>query len=143
MDLDRLRNYCLSFPYATEKLQWEDNLCFKVGGKIFAILTLGSVPAKVCFKCAPESFAELTERAGIVPAPYLGRYQWVLVEALDVLPGHELERLIDESYGAVAAKARVGRPRLKREPPRPGSQERRKRRKRSGRKRSGRKRTGI
>ena len=109
MDLDSFRKYCLSFPHATEKLQWEEDLCFKVGGKIFAILRLGSVPPKVCFKCAPETFAELTERAGIVPAPYLGRYQWVLVEALDALPGHELEALIDASYRAVAAKARVGR----------------------------------
>jgi predicted DNA-binding protein (MmcQ/YjbR family) len=134
MDLDGLRKYCLSFRHVTETLQWEDDLCFKVGGRIFAILTLGSVPPKICFKCAPETFAELTERAGIIPAPYLGRYQWVLAEGLDVLPGHELEALIGESYRAVAAKARVAGVGGGSQAPRPRSDKRgqRKRKKRTG-----------
>lgn len=74
MNVDRLRKFCLSFPQAKEKLQWGENLCFKVGGKIFAILNLGAVPQSVCFKCDPERFGELLEIEGIVAAPYLGRY---------------------------------------------------------------------
>ena len=104
MDVDALRHFCLSFPQAKETLQWGENLCFKVGGRIFAILNLGAVPQSVCFKCDPEKFAELLEIENVVPAPYLGRYKWVLVKRLDVLCGTELEELLGESYGMVVDK---------------------------------------
>ena len=61
MNMDSLRAFCLSFPRATENLQWGADLCFKVGGKIFAVASLESVPPSVCFKCTPEKFAELCE----------------------------------------------------------------------------------
>jgi predicted DNA-binding protein (MmcQ/YjbR family) len=105
MDSESLRRYCLSFPDATENLQWGDDLCFKTCGKIFTTLALSAVPQKVCFKCAPEIFAELVEQEGIVPAPYVGRYKWVMVEGFDVLRDRELEDLIRHSYEMVAAKA--------------------------------------
>ena len=35
MNVDQIRDYCLSFPQASEKLQWDDALCFKVNGKMF------------------------------------------------------------------------------------------------------------
>ncbi len=67
---------------------------------------LESVPLRVCFKCDPETFAELTEREGIVPAPYVGRYKWVLLERLDAVTGAELRSLIEQSYEMVTAKTR-------------------------------------
>lgn len=106
MNVDSIRQFCLSFPRATENLQWGDDLCFKVAGKIFAILSLDSVPQGFCFKCAPEKFAELVEREGIIPAPYVGRYKWVLLERLDVLRDEDLHDLIRESYALVAAKTK-------------------------------------
>jgi predicted DNA-binding protein (MmcQ/YjbR family) len=105
MDVDSLRRYCLAFPQATENLQWGDELCFKVGGKIFAMLGLDSAPQKLCFKCTPEKFAELVEQEGIIPAPYVGRYKWVLLERLDALRDVELQDLVHQSYQMVAAKA--------------------------------------
>ena len=36
MDVDTVRRYCLSFPQATEGIQWGHDLLFRVGGKIFA-----------------------------------------------------------------------------------------------------------
>ena len=106
MTVDDIREFCLSFPQATENLQWGDDLCFKVAKKIFAIVSLESVPPKLCFKCTPEKFAELCELEGIVPAPYVGRYKWVLVERLDVLKDDELQDLIRQSYEMVAAKSK-------------------------------------
>jgi predicted DNA-binding protein (MmcQ/YjbR family) len=106
MTVDSVRKFCMSFPRATENLQWEEDLCFKVNGKIFAVLALGSVPQKMTFKCNPETFAELTEREGIVPAPYVGRYKWVQLDRLDALTGPELEDLIGQSYEMVTAKAK-------------------------------------
>ena len=109
MDIDTFRELCLSFPHATEKLQWGEELCFKVGAKIFAMIALGAVPQAVVFKCNPEAFAELTEREGITPAPYVGRYKWVRLERLDVIPAFELQDLVRQSYEMVATNAAVGR----------------------------------
>ena len=104
MTVDALRQFCLSFPQATESLQWGETLCFKVEGKLFALLGLDSVPVTLCVKASPEKFAELMEVEGIIPAPYLGRYKWVLLEDLDVLRPAELEELIGLSYELVVAK---------------------------------------
>jgi predicted DNA-binding protein (MmcQ/YjbR family) len=104
MNADAIRKYCLSFPNATENLQWEDDLCFKVGGKIFAIIGLDSLPQRMCFKCTPEGFAELCELEDIRPAPYVGRYKWVMLDRLDALPDHELKNCIEQSYEMVATK---------------------------------------
>ena len=116
MNLDSLRTLCLSFPHATENVQWGGELCFKVRGKIFAMVSLESVPQSLIFKCDPEQFAELTEREGINPAPYVGRYKWVMLENFDVVPHWELQELIRQSYALVAAKipaVRAGRSRQK------------------------------
>src|SRR3984885_11663716 len=103
MNTDTIREFCLAFPQASENLQWGDDLCFKIGGKIFAMLGLDN--PRLCFKCSPETFAELTEREDIRPAPYVGRYKWVMLDRLDALSDNELEDSIRQSYEMVAAKA--------------------------------------
>jgi predicted DNA-binding protein (MmcQ/YjbR family) len=104
MNIDQLRELCLSFPGTTEQIQWGDDLLFKVGGKMFAVTPL--VPAKVwiSLKASPENFAELTERPGILPAPYLARAKWVSLESADALPDAEIAGLLRESYELVLAK---------------------------------------
>jgi predicted DNA-binding protein (MmcQ/YjbR family) len=103
MTIDQIRALCLSFPHATENLQWGDDLCFKIAGKIFTMLGLDN--PRLCFKCSPETFAELIEREDIHPAPYVGRYKWVMLDRLDVLSDKELEDSIRQSYEMVSAKA--------------------------------------
>jgi predicted DNA-binding protein (MmcQ/YjbR family) len=107
MSVESIRRFCLSFPHATENLQWGDDLCFKVGEKIFGLMSLSSVPPRLMFKCTPKRFAELVEQEDIVPAPYVGRYKWVSFQRLDVLPWSEMKDLIEQSYEMVAAKARI------------------------------------
>jgi predicted DNA-binding protein (MmcQ/YjbR family) len=104
MDIETLRRYCLSLPHATEGIQWGNDLLFRIAGKMFAVVALERTPTSISFKCTPEEFAELTEREGIIPAPYMARNNWVMLESLDVLPRAELKRLIKDSYGMVAAK---------------------------------------
>lgn len=103
MNVDEIREYCMAFPAATEKLQWDDALCFKIAGKIFAILGLDDL--RLCFKCAPETFSELIEREDIHPAPYVGRYKWVMLDRLDAIAREELKGLIRQSYDMVRAKS--------------------------------------
>ncbi|HUO14777.1 MAG TPA: MmcQ/YjbR family DNA-binding protein [Verrucomicrobiae bacterium] len=103
MNVDQIRQYCMSFPDATENLQWGDDLCFKVSGKIFAIVGLEN--RRMCFKCTPDMFAELIEREDIHPAPYVGRYKWVMLDRMDALGNDEIRELIGRSYEMVAANA--------------------------------------
>ncbi len=104
MDVDWLRELCLSFPGATEQIQWGSDLLFKVGGKMFAATPLELAPVCLSFKASPEHFAELTERPSVIPAPYLARAQWVALQTRDALPPEELARLLRESYDMVFAR---------------------------------------
>ncbi len=105
-DVDWIRKLCLSLADVIEDMPWGDDLCFKVRGKIFTgmVLSDGRFP-RLTLKCAPETFQELLEIEGISPAPYVGRYKWVMLADSNVLPAHELEGLIRQSYDLVAAKA--------------------------------------
>ncbi|HEY4766312.1 MAG TPA: MmcQ/YjbR family DNA-binding protein [Candidatus Sulfotelmatobacter sp.] len=76
-----------------------------IRGKVFAPLALRAVPQKVCFKCVTETFDGLLEREHIRPAPYVGRYKWVILDRLDALGRSQLQDWIQQSYAMVAAKA--------------------------------------
>ena len=105
MDIETVRTYCLSFPHATEKLQWGNDLVFKIAGKMFAVLVLEGA-SKYClsFKCTEEKFAELIEEDGIDPAPYSARYNWVALESFGVRSEKELKALLRNSYDLVFEK---------------------------------------
>ena len=105
MDIEQVRAHCLSFPHVTEVVLWRNDLVFKIGGKMFAVIGLD--PASdhsMSFKCTPEKFAELIEQDGIVPAPYVARYHWVALQRFNVLSDKELKELLREAYDLVLAK---------------------------------------
>jgi predicted DNA-binding protein (MmcQ/YjbR family) len=103
-DVDWIRELCLCFPNATEKITWGADLTFRIGGKIFAVTVLEPAKVWLSFKCSAENFAQLTERAGIIPAPYLARAQWVALETKEAFEKEELAGLLRESYDLVFAK---------------------------------------
>ena len=105
MDIEQVRTYCLSFPHVTESVQWGNDLVFKIDGKMFAVTVLEGA-SKYCLslKCTPEKFAELTEKEGIDPAPYVARYHWVALQRFDVLSEKELKALLREAYDLVLEK---------------------------------------
>jgi len=101
MSLDAIRKICRSLPAVTEDIKWGSDLVFSVGGKMFAVVNTDR-PHTVAFKCTPEIFAELTEREGIIPAPYLARALWVQERSAgEVLERRELADLINASYELV------------------------------------------
>jgi predicted DNA-binding protein (MmcQ/YjbR family) len=103
MDIDSLRNYCLSFPHATEDIQWGNDLLFRISGKMFAVMSL-EPPHSFAFKCSPEKFDELIEVEDVVPAPYMARNKWVMMKRLDAIADRELKTLIKNSYQTIFAK---------------------------------------
>ena len=104
MGVEWVRRCCLSFPHATEQVQWEDDLVFKVGGKMFAVTPLEPRGVYLSFKCTPEEFGELTDQPGIIPAPYLARAKWVALKSREAIPAAELRELLREAYDLVVAK---------------------------------------
>jgi predicted DNA-binding protein (MmcQ/YjbR family) len=105
MDIEQVHAYCLSFPHVTEVVLWGNDLVFKIGGKMFAVIGLD--PASdhcMSFKCTPEKFAELIEEDGIVPAPYVARYHWVALARFNALSEKELKALLRTAYDLVLEK---------------------------------------
>ena len=105
MDIESVRKFCLSLPHVTEDVQWGSDLLFRIGNKMFAVVGLEpSSDHCMSLKCTPERFAELTERNGIVPAPYVARYYWVALERFNALPERELKALLTTAYELVRDK---------------------------------------
>ena len=108
MTLERFRALCLAQPGATDQIQWRVDAVFKVGGKMFAVACTDftdypDVP--VCsFKCDDETFVELCERDGIVPAPYMARAKWVALRDWGALPDQEYALLVSRGYLLVREK---------------------------------------
>lgn len=71
---------------------------------MFLVVGLSQVPATASFKVTPEEFADLTNRPGFAPAPYLARHYWVLVENIQHLAKQEWAHYALGSYKLVAAK---------------------------------------
>jgi len=104
MDVEWIRKHCMALPHTTEQVQWGYDLVFKIGGKMYAVTPLEPAPVFLSFKATPEDFAELTDREGIIPAPYMARAQWVALQTEAALPRAEIKRLLKQSYNLVMAK---------------------------------------
>jgi predicted DNA-binding protein (MmcQ/YjbR family) len=105
MDIESVREYCLSLPHATERVQWGNDLLFCIGGKMFAVAALEpSHGVALSFKCTPDKFTELIEEEGIIPAPYMARHHWVGLERFDCLPARQLKTQLKIAYELVRDK---------------------------------------
>src|SRR5689334_25053088 len=103
MNIDKLREYCLSLPAVTEDVKWGHDLCFSIAGKMFCVASLEG-PLSVSFKVKDDEFDELSNSPGLRPAPYVARYKWVLVEDVSKLSRKEWAHYVRQSYDLVRAK---------------------------------------
>jgi predicted DNA-binding protein (MmcQ/YjbR family) len=102
--IDTLRQICRILPGVTEDVKWGSDLCFSVAGKMFTVVNLDP-PHQMSFKCTPDGFAELIEREGMVPAPYMARNMWVQEQSLgETLDRAEIAVLVKTAYELVVAK---------------------------------------
>lgn len=101
----KIRAWCASLPGATYGLKWQVDHVYSVGGRMFAVVcAAGKGAHTVSFKVDELRFLELTDRPGIVPAPYLARAKWVQVTDPSALADAQLKALIVRSHELVAAK---------------------------------------
>jgi predicted DNA-binding protein (MmcQ/YjbR family) len=107
---ERVREFLLTLPHVKETVQWTDHLVFwagdkTIGGKMFCMLDLGGTgKCVVAMAAGAEGMAELLEREGIVPAPYLARAHWVCVERWDALDWPEWKERLQRAREIVHEK---------------------------------------
>jgi predicted DNA-binding protein (MmcQ/YjbR family) len=93
------------WPGVTADIKWGDDLVYSVAGKMFVVYCLrGSNAGQVSFKVGEDRFLELTDRHGVIPAPYMARAHWVSVLSSGGMSSAELEPLLRASYEQVRAK---------------------------------------
>jgi predicted DNA-binding protein (MmcQ/YjbR family) len=101
MNTEALKNFCKRLPGATERWHAAPSnvLVYSVGDKNFAYFKT-SEPEQWRFslRTTPERFLELTDRPGIKPARYMGRYHWVTIVEVANFPEPYLIELVQWSY---------------------------------------------
>jgi len=101
MNVTQLKRFCKRFPGATETLHGEpwNFLVYEIRGRKFAYFKT-SQPERWRFstRVTPERFIELTDRPGIKPARYRGRYGWVTIVTVAAFPDDYLRELVGWSY---------------------------------------------
>ena len=71
MNIEELREYCLSVKNATEDMPFEDDLLvFRVFGKWFAVVPLNEVELKINVKCDAAKAIDLREQYNCVEAAW-------------------------------------------------------------------------
>src|SRR5436190_963239 len=103
MNIELLQSICKKLPGVTEDIKWGNDLCFSVATKMFCVAGLAA-PLTVSFKVKDEEFNVMTSKDGIVPAPYVARYKWILVENVNVLTKKEWEFYVQQSYSLIKNK---------------------------------------
>jgi predicted DNA-binding protein (MmcQ/YjbR family) len=103
MNIEEIQQYCKSLPGVTEDVKWEDDLCFNIGGKMFAVTSL-SGRNTLSFKVNKEEFDLLIETSEFEPAAYIGRYKWVFTEDFTHIPEAELRSHMEKSYQLIKSK---------------------------------------
>jgi predicted DNA-binding protein (MmcQ/YjbR family) len=98
-----LESHCMSLPGTKQDIKWGHDLCFCVAEKMYCVTAVeGQLAAS--FKVLPEEMQTLTEREGIIPAPYMARNNWVYVETSKALTPKEWKYYVKQSYELVVAK---------------------------------------
>jgi predicted DNA-binding protein (MmcQ/YjbR family) len=99
MNIETLREYCISKKGATESFPFnEDILVFKVMGKAFALISLSN-PERVNLKCEPEKAVELREcHEEIIPGWHMNKKHWNTVYLTGSLSNKFICELMNDSY---------------------------------------------
>jgi predicted DNA-binding protein (MmcQ/YjbR family) len=106
MNIEELREYCLSRKGATECFPFDEvTLVFKVQGKMFALIPLDEPEPQIALKCDPEKALQLRDAySAITPAFHFNKKYWNSVR-MDATISHDLIKdLINHSYAEVVSK---------------------------------------
>lgn len=105
MDIERIRNYCLSLPAVTEDMPFgEGVVVFRLENKIFACIAFDD-PFAVTLKCDPEYALELREaHSEIDGAFHWNKRHWNSIRFDGKLSDRFIEALVRHAYSRIVAK---------------------------------------
>ena len=105
MNIETLREYCLSKPGAEETTPFgPDTLVYKVSGKMFLLTGLDSEELSFNVKCEPDKALELREEFPcVIPGYHMNKKHWNTIIADGSASKHLLQEWIDDSYALVVA----------------------------------------
>ena len=105
MNIETIREYCLSLPLATEDFPFDENvLVFRVMNKIFAMVDLSDIEWFV-LKCEPEYAISLRDvHPEITGAYHMNKKHWNQIDMYGSLSDELIRSLIRHSYAQVVKK---------------------------------------
>lgn len=105
MNIEEVREYCLTLPYVTEDEFFPGIITFRIEGKWFLMMWLEAPEPRVAVKCDPALAIELRERyRGVEPAYHMNKKMWNDLYLERDLDEEEIRKWIRHSYDEVARK---------------------------------------
>ena len=103
MDYEQLHSYLNDKPGSVVDFPFDQvTLVFKVGGKMFALITLDEQPLRMNLKCDPAKAEALRDCfASIIPGYHMNKRHWNTLILDGSLPDDLILTLIDDSYALV------------------------------------------
>ncbi len=103
MTRDEVTEYFLSKKGAWLDYPFDDvTAVFKVGKKMFSLISAANNPVTVNLKCEPELALDLRDvYEDITPGYHMSKKHWNTINVQGNLPDEEIKKLIDMSYDLV------------------------------------------
>ncbi len=108
MDIEELREYCLSLNGTKENIPWSEPqysmlMTFTVGGKWFCLADIEKKFIDV--KCAPDAISEMQSRyQGAFPAWHMNKNHWLGVKLESDVPDNVIKELLTDGYRLIVSK---------------------------------------
>lgn len=94
--------------FLSHKGSWEDypfddvTAVFKVGSKMFGLISAGSDPLTINLKCEPDLASDLRDvYKEVTPGYHMNKKHWNTVNVQGELPAEEIVKMITHSYELV------------------------------------------
>lgn len=103
MNSEEIRYYCIQKKAVEESFPFDEyTLVFKVGGKIFLLLSLSSAPVQFNVKSDPEKAVELRETYScVLPGYHMSKKHWNTIIVDGSVKEALIKEWIDDSYNLV------------------------------------------
>jgi predicted DNA-binding protein (MmcQ/YjbR family) len=104
MDHKQVEEYILSMPNSRLDYPFGEGVAvYKVGEKMFALITEGKDPVQLSLKCDPQLSKVLRERyEEVMPGYHLNKKHWNTIVLSGQLEREDIQGLIRHSYDLVA-----------------------------------------
>lgn len=108
MNVEELREYCLSLPQTKENMPWTEPqysmlVTFTIGDKWFCLVDLDKKFIDV--KCSPDMIEDMQSKyEGAFPAWHMNKEHWLGVKLNSDIPDSIIKSLLKEGYELIVSK---------------------------------------